>query len=106
MQDSCVRLARKGETGESSRSEVRGFRNFEPRTSDRVFLACRTLERLADFFSILLEPYGDGGGNAWTTDDVVDWNQPPDRVSLSWGGRATAIEGRAGGFVGRGKWRA
>ena len=28
-----------GETRESLRSEVRGFRNCEPRTSDRAFLA-------------------------------------------------------------------
>ena len=27
---------------------------------------------LADFFSILLERYGDGDGGAWTSDDVVD----------------------------------
>ena len=34
-----------GETGEGSRSEVRGFRNFEPRTrtSYRAFLACLAL---------------------------------------------------------------
>jgi len=39
----------KGETGKGSRSEVRGFPNFEPRTSSRAW---RTLEKLADFFSI------------------------------------------------------
>jgi hypothetical protein len=47
-----------GGTGEGSRSEVRGFRNFERRTSDHACLAWRArraLERLADFFSILLE---------------------------------------------------
>ncbi|HLA62651.1 MAG TPA: hypothetical protein VK626_10440, partial [Nitrospiraceae bacterium] len=41
---------------------------------------------------ILEERYGDGEGNAWSTDDVVDWDQPRDRGSLSWGGRATALE--------------
>src|SRR6266850_575478 len=48
---------------------------------------------------------GDGGGGAWTTDDVVDRDQPHDRGSLPWGGRATALEGRASGFVGRGESR-
>ncbi len=32
-----------GETDEGSRSEVRGFGNFEPRTSNRAFLSCLAL---------------------------------------------------------------
>jgi hypothetical protein len=43
-----------GKTDEGSRSEVRRFRNVEHRTS-RVDRACRALERLADFLSILLK---------------------------------------------------
>ena len=43
-------------------SEVRGFRNFEPRTSDHVFLECLVFHApwsvaLADLFSILRVAY-------------------------------------------------
>ena len=49
-----------GETGEGSRSEVRGCWNFESRTSNRAFLASLALHAprsvlLADFLSILLK---------------------------------------------------
>ena len=53
------RIAERSEAEEGSRSEVRGFRDFEPRTSGRAFRACLALHAphsvvLADFFSILL----------------------------------------------------
>ena len=48
-----------GKMWEGSRSDVRGFRNFEPRTLNRAFLACLALHAprsmaLADFISNLL----------------------------------------------------
>jgi hypothetical protein len=43
-----------GGTSETAGFEVRGFRNVEPRTSSRARRARRALEKLADFFSILL----------------------------------------------------
>ncbi len=45
-----------GKTGEGSRFEVRGFLNFEPRTSNRALLALHAPRSvaLADFFSLLL----------------------------------------------------
>ena len=36
-------LSETGGSAKGSRSEVQGLRNFEPRTSDRVFVACLVL---------------------------------------------------------------
>src|SRR6185295_694898 len=56
---------------------------------------------LADFVSILLERYGDGDDDAWTTGAVVDGDQLRHRDRLPWGGRATVLEGQPICFVGR-----
>ena len=57
--------------------------------------------RLADFFSILLERYGDGDSDAGTTGAVVDGDQRRHRGRLPWGDRATVLEGQPICFVGR-----
>ena len=45
---------------------------------------------------------GDGDGDGCTTDHLVDLDELNDRGDLSGRDRATAFEGRAGDFVGRG----